>query len=137
MTVKEYLREGYNLAKGIRYKRERIRQLRELAESSHATYSFDRVDSTPHPSRLENCICQIDEWERAIDADLGKIRKIRACFSRVKDVEQRQLLELRYVDGYTWEEISERMHYSERKIFYIHGGALQSVQCFAVNSVLK
>lgn len=127
MTAKEYLQQGYRLARGIRFKRERILELRELAGRSTSTYSAERMSGTTGRSRLESCICLIDEFEREIDEDLKKLSKIQAYIAKVDHLDYRQLLELRYVDGFTWERIAEKMGYTERHVYRLHGWALQDV----------
>lgn len=127
MTVKEYLWQGYQLARGVRFKRERIISLRELAKQSTTVATAERVSGTSQRSKLENCVCQIDEWEREIDADIKQIRKIKELITKVDNLDYRQLLELRYVDGFTWGEVAERMNYTERWVKVLHGRALQRV----------
>jgi len=128
VTTKEYLQQGYRLARGIRFKKERISELRILAERSTSSYQAERVSGTSQRSRLENCVCQIDEWEREIDSDIKKLREIYLCIAKVENPDFRQLLELRYVDGYKWEEIIEKMNYTERHIMRLHGQALLKIK---------
>lgn len=137
MTVKEYLQQGYRLARGIRFKRERIKDLRELAGRSTSTYTAEHVSGTPQRSKLENCMCQIDEWEREIDADLRKLWEVRRFISQVSNLDYRRLLELRYEDGLGWDQIAGKMHYSKRHILRLHGNALKHViECHHLDMVL-
>ena len=39
----------------------------------------------------------------------------------------RGLLELRYLNGLTWEEVAERMNYTTRNIYNLHSAALRAV----------
>ena len=40
----------------------------------------------------------------------------------------RALLEIRYLNGCTWEEVAERMHYTTRNIYNLHSAALRAVE---------
>ena len=48
--------------------------------------------------------------------------------SAVGDGESGVLLALRYVDGFQWMEIAEKMGYCERQIYRMHGEALNQFQ---------
>jgi DNA-directed RNA polymerase specialized sigma subunit len=127
MTVKEYLKQGFELARDIRLKRERIVRLREMAGHATSVSTAERVSGTPQRSKMENCIAQIDELEREIDAAAGIIGEIKETIRGVEDINYRNVLELRYLDGMTWEQIGDRMHYSDRWVKTLHGRALERV----------
>lgn len=127
-NIKEYLHQGYRIARGIRIKRERINELRELAGHSSAAYNSDGGSGgTRLHSKLENCICQMDKWEREIDKDIVKLVEVEQLIRQVKNIDYRQLLELRYIDGYFWGDIALRMGKSERHILRMHGKVLQEI----------
>lgn len=125
MTAKEYLSQGVTLNRDIRFKRDRIARLRDMAEGATSTYTAGRVSGTPQRSKMENCIAQIDELEREIDAAIGTLGKIKAVIATVENPIYRQVLELRYLDGMTWEQIGRRLHYSRRTVIYKHWDALK------------
>lgn len=127
MTAKEYLKQGHTVARDVRFKRERIARLRDMAEHSTSFHTAGRVSGTPQRSKMENCIVQIDELEREIDAAVGLLGEIRAAIGRVENPAYRNVLELRYIDGMTWEQIADRMHYSDRWVKVLHGRALVAV----------
>ena len=62
--------------------------------------------------------------------DLLLKEKNALCKSILSDIEQMEsetektLLMLKYVEGYTWEEVCERMNYSLRQVFNLHNKAL-------------
>lgn len=129
--VKKYLSSARVLSRGIRFKLERIQELRELSESATSTMSATRTSGTSRRSKLENCICAIDELEREIEVDVIRMREdekaIREMIRAVANPNQKQLLELRYINGKTWEEIAEAMVYSWQHVHKIHVQALASV----------
>lgn len=121
---KEYLSDAYYLARGIQFKRKRILHLREIAGSPPSSGKGDKVVSTPQQSRMENCIALIDELEREIDEDIRQLREYKAAIYSVEEAKYRNLLILRYMDGYTWEKISKKLHYSSTTVDRIHKEAL-------------
>ena len=51
-TVKEFLQQGYKLARGIRFKRARILELYDLAGGATSNNTAARVSGTPQRSKL-------------------------------------------------------------------------------------
>ena len=76
---------------------------------------------------------------KKIDGLVGKLfgmieEKVEVCKSILdginnieSEVEKNTLL-LKYINGYTWERISEIMNYSIRQIYYIHNRALEELK---------
>ena len=73
-------------------------------------------------------ICEIEEEiNRDID-ELVMIREqVQKAIHSVKDQTLETLLEYRYIDGLTWEELAEKMHYSYQWVCRLHGKALECV----------
>ena len=57
-----------------------------------------------------------------------KLRKIETAISSLEDVKQRRVLSFRYLDGMSYIEISERMHYSEERIYQLHRQAIKNLK---------
>ena len=116
MTANEYLQGTYSLTRGIRFKKERIQQLRELAESVGGSIISGSVKGSRKSNSLEDSVLAIEELEREIYDDVlnmcRKEREIRTLIEREQNPDYRQLLELRYLNGYTWERIADEMNYS-------------------------
>lgn len=131
MTAKEYLSRAYNIDKRIEANYEEIQRLRAIAERATSTYSAVRVSGTDRRSKLEFAIERIDELERKILDDTNDLvtvrRDIRDAINHIAAPEQRQLLQLRYLNGKRWEEIATTMNYSLRRVHSIHSKALQNV----------
>lgn len=67
------------------------------------------------------------------------MREIEDAIDTVHDPEQRTMLRYRYIEGFQWMTIAERMHVSIRQIFEWHGRALEEIeipQLTAVKNVL-
>jgi DNA-directed RNA polymerase specialized sigma subunit len=79
----------------------------------------------------ESILLKIDAIEREIDGKIDTLLDLRGAIAgsiaAVEDREQRMLLELRYLDGETFEEIAEEMHFSPRHTLRMHGFALENI----------
>lgn len=64
------------------------------------------------------------EIDREIDRLVDLRREIEAAIRTVDDSLLRELLERRYIDGDTWENIAVLMHYSYMHVCRLHGMAL-------------
>lgn len=77
-------------------------------------------------------IDQIIDMERDMDQGIDRLIHIRqgvsACIEAVANDRERQLLQYRYLDGLTWEQIAVTMCYSWRQVHRIHSDALRSVR---------
>ena len=82
-------------------------------------------------SPIERPMDKVDELERkitqAID-ELADVRKeIEDVLGQLEDEKLRRLMEYRYIDGLTWEQVAEKMHYSWRHTCRLHGEALDKI----------
>lgn len=138
MTTKEYLRQARTLQIGIKGKRERIQQLQELAESVTAPVKDDCVQSGSGEGRMQNVICCIVDFQNEVVEDLERLielqREMQSKINEVDDREYKSLLELYYLNGLTWESVADRMNYSLRHIYTLHGKALVALESVHVIS---
>lgn len=131
MTAKEYLKQAKLLDAQINSLLREIDYWRDLStrvsgSSFEAHYNPNRPTEAPFVHALE----MIDETEREIDQKLQMLVKLKAEISRAIDRlsnrEERMVLRCRYLNDYSWEEISALMNVSERTVYRIHGTALQN-----------
>lgn len=131
MTNKEYLQQAYRLDNLIDAKLEQITQLRAMAEKQTATLSAAPISGLQPHSRVENCMVKIVDLENEINRDIDRLvslkRDIQQTISHIHNPDYRLLLELRYLNFKTWEQIAVQMHYSYRNILYLHGKALEQI----------
>ena len=73
-------------------------------------------------------VLEIDvEINREID-ELQIVRQeIRAALNQLEDENLKLLMEYRYIDGLTWEQIAVKMNYSYMQICRLHGKALRTI----------
>ena len=73
-------------------------------------------------------VLEIDaEINREIDELQTVQQEIRAALNQLEDENLELLMEYRYIDGLTWEQVAEKMHYSWRHTCRLHGEALAKI----------
>lgn len=128
---KEELRELIHLDEKIETKRRQLERLMKTRLSIKGIdYSKDRVQTSGHNGQ-EDLIIKIIDLEREINRDIDELVDKKAIarekISRVPGV-QGTILEMRYLECMTWEEIAYRLSYSIRAVYKIHGQALQIIK---------
>ena len=125
----EYLRRAHILNLRIDAGFERIQQLRALAERRTAAYGRERVIGSAAADARMDVVARIVDAERELDAKIDRLiemkREIAAVIARVPDERMRALLELRYLNDRTWEEVAEAMNYTPRNVYNLHSAALK------------
>lgn len=130
MTAKEYLRQITILDAKIRRRQRQVEELKTAA--THITTMFDENKvQTGHNGgdkiadivaewvvKEEELVYLMDELIRLKDKIITEIHQL-------EDVRYIQILEMRYVDQCTFEQIAVNMNYDIRWIYRLHGFALQ------------
>ena len=126
-----YLRRAQELDMAIDAGFERIQRLRALAERRTAVYGRERVNASAEADARMDVVARIVDAERALDEQIDRMlemkKEIADVIGGVADARMRMLLELRYLNGCTWEEVAERMNYTVRNIYNLHAAALRAV----------
>lgn len=82
-------------------------------------------------SPIERPMDKVDELERKITQAIDELADIRmeieAVLGQLEDDTLRELMEYRYIDGLTWEQIAEKMHYGREWTCRLHGKALLKI----------
>lgn len=80
---------------------------------------------------LENSVEAIQAVEEELEAQIKNSirlrRRICAAIDQMDDDRCKQLLKLKYIDGYSWSEVAEIMDISERGATKMHGRALAKI----------
>ena len=110
---------------------------RIMEEIESAKVSFLRaqsLDGMPHGSGentadLSNVMVKLSELGGELDVELSRLygirREIRKRLNHMTNEAERNVLFYRYIIGHRWEDIAERMQYDLRRVYQIHGSALQ------------
>ena len=132
MTTKEYLSRYRWQNDRINAKLEQVAELRRKAQTVCSGSSDGSHSSTPY-DRIGEITARIVDLEREINEDIDRSidvqRGILTAIATVPDERLRHLLELRYINCLTLEEIARRMDYSYKQICRLHGKALLQIRC--------
>ena len=128
MTAKEYLQRPKQIVQEIRRKQGRIETLKRLATRLGPEMSDIRVQSTPDPARIQGFLAEAADEEREIARLEGKLQEALCdsarLIARLPNEEMARILERRYLDRWSWEEIIEEMDISRTQVFERHRTAL-------------
>lgn len=130
MTKKEFLNQYLNAEKEIGIKLDQIARLRELSTKTTQTLTPDKVKSNSE-NRLESSVSKIVDIEREIGASIDQLERTRlqveSVINSVPNVNQRNVLRLRYISGMKWEQIAVKLNYDYRWVLRLHGKALNKI----------
>ena len=132
MTAKEYLSRYRFLNDGINSKLMQVEELRSKAQTvsggnstgAHSPQPYDRIGEIT--AKIVDLECEINE---EIDHLVDIQREIRESIAAVPEERLRTLLEYKYINLLSLEEIAVHMNYSYKQICRLHGKALLQVRC--------
>ena len=145
MRAKEYLSQALWLDQRINTKLEQLATLRSLAMKVTANQTAEKVSGGKDvKSPMANTIAKIVDLEREINGDIDRLvglkAEIQETISQVSDVISQILLELRYINGKTWDEIANVLGFARSWVLRLHGVALKEIEdkiCLVDESRLK
>jgi len=141
MNAKEYLSQAYRLDRRINSKLEQVDNLRELSTKATASIHAERISGTKERSPMENAIVKLIDLEHEINADIDKLvdlkRELTAFIDKLVNSNHKTLLELRYLNGFTWDRVAGSMGYDVRWIYRLHGAALKEAGAILRNTPVK
>ena len=124
---KEYLWKYRDTVNRIKRIDEELKEVREIKTSISQMLN----DGMPHCHRrgdMSGYAAKFDTLERElIEERYSRIMiylDISKRINRIKKESERDVLFYRYIRRMEWDKIAERMSYSERQVFRIHGMAL-------------
>ena len=118
MTAKEYLSQARQLDRRILALLYRQRKYHELG-AWRARYA-----ETKGVGAMVELEKEIDE---RIAEYAAKVFEIEAVIDAVADQQYRDVLRYRYLNGWSWQKIAERMHFSQDWLWHLHARALAQV----------
>ena len=128
MTAKEYLERPEAIAREIRRKQARTETLKRLATRLGPALSDIRVQTTPDPTRVQGFLAEAADEEREIARLEEKLQEALCdsarLIARLPSEEMARILERRYLDRWSWEEIIEEVDISRTQVFERHRTAL-------------
>lgn len=132
ISAQAYMEDVTNLQRRIAIKTETAHRYRDMAMRATGSMEAVRVSGSGNRSKVETNVNALVDIERAIERDAERLRgKITMTMELIEGVctpERKELLELRYLCGLTWENVGRRMKYDKRQSQRIHKKALEDVQ---------
>ena len=115
--------------------RKNILTLLEKCTSTTAGYESDGSTSGTHANNAENNIINyisaLQDYESKLRTQITEMlmakEKLKQIIENVPNYEHRQILYKRYICFQKWEQIAVDMNYSIRRIYQIHGEALNYI----------
>jgi Mg2+ and Co2+ transporter CorA len=138
MDAKQYLKRITRLDSLIKAKLEQIEELRSLAEKATVEAKLVKIynKNSYQSDRVGDIVAKIVDLNNEINEYIDQLIDLKAEAVRLIDSlenpDYRLLLNLRYINGYTFERIAVEMNYCYRWITELHGRALE-----AFNGVLQ
>ena len=132
MTTKEYLNRAYVLNKKIKKDKEIIANLKDAAMNTSGNVSDERVQtSAPTGSRMSTFVEMIVELENSVNKQEQELKVVRdeitTEINKITDIKQRLVLQLRYLDYYSWSNIAGVLCCSESLVYKIHSDGLKNL----------
>ena len=130
MTAKEFLRRARGIDRRIAESEERARRIRarlEAGRQSHLT-GMPRGGGADWTETADRLI----ELERRINAQTREMARLKVlaldAIAAVEHPQEREALELYYVDGYSWEDVAALMGLDLRWVYRLHGRGLLKIR---------
>jgi RNA polymerase sigma factor (sigma-70 family) len=129
MTAKEFLRQARGADRRIDEAMERLERMRAKLEAGR----MSNLTGMPRGGALDwtETADRVIELEKHVNARIREmVRQKQAAMDAIDRVEEarlREVLELYYLDGYTWEQVAETMQLDQRWVYRLHGKALQRI----------
>ena len=130
MTAKEFLRRARSVDRRVDEAQERVERLRARLESGRmsSVTGMPRGGSGDWTQTADRLI----ELEQAVNERTRELVRWKlAAIDAIRQVEEPRLaevLELYYIDGFTWEQVAQRMGLDLRWVYRLHGKALLQVK---------
>ena len=140
MDTKQYLEQIHRLDKQIQNKLSEIYQLKTMACSVSVSNDSERVQTSVRNDKLEKVVAKIVDMEREtdslVDTFIEKRNHIINQIDKIENTDYYHILSMRYVGNNTYEEIAKNTNWSIRKVFSLHGKALQEFERLYGNEYL-
>lgn len=132
MTPKIFLQQAFYLDHRINSKIEQIDSLNGLAQKATSTLSDMPKAPGRNTSRLEEIVVKIVMLEEEINKDIDTLVdtkvQITELINEMLDKEQQMVLEKRYLNFLSFEQIAVDLNFSIQHVFRIHKQALLAIE---------
>lgn len=126
MTAKEFLRRARSVDRRVDEAQERVDRLRAKLEAGR----MSSVTGMPRGGVADwtETADKLLELERVVNQQTRELVRWKLAaidaIDAVEEVRLREVLDLYYIDGLTWEQVAQKMGLDQRWVFRLHGKAL-------------
>ena len=128
MTVKEFLNRARYLDKEIDAKIDHLERIDSMVNRVKPVLSDMPADPCRDNRKREKLLVKMIDLKWEVNEEIDKLvdtkREIMQLIEKVPKKEYKLLLEMRYVNLYTWEKIAEQLEVAVRHVYRMHGAAL-------------
>ena len=130
--TKEELKEYIEVKREIKIIEEKIEFLESKKTSIKSQIITDMPRGEAEQDRLGQLLIQIEElidlYNEKQDKLLKQQLKIEKCIDKLEDSIDRNIMRLRYLEGYTWERMCVLLNYSWNGIHKKHRKILEKIR---------
>jgi RNA polymerase sigma factor (sigma-70 family) len=137
--LKELLREHARIPDEIRILNKRMKEIIRDKDEIESELKATSYSDMPHGSGTSDPTYQIaarrvDKYGKSIDQLDKEIDELEARWNAVKtavealEVLEREIVTLKYFEGYGWHRVAQMIHYSEQRCRQINQEALHKLQ---------
>ena len=116
----------------LRYAEKCFRELDLARESTVRSPRMDGMPRTGSVSGLEMQVAMIERIRKKAEKErekvLAMLDQIMDMIDMLDDPEQKTVIKLHYVYGYSWAEVAISADMAERTVYYVHGKALSELR---------
>ena len=131
MKVPEVIRRPKDLRKEMERKQTRIDTLRRFAQQLTAPLQEVKIKSSPDPARFQALLAEAADEEQELkkleEERVQAVTEAVLAFSALPDERMIRIMELRYLEERSWEEIAEEIWISESRMFKLHKAAVAAL----------
>lgn len=128
IDAKKFFRACRRIDKRIEGKCDEIERVRLMAERVTASYSDEPRGGGGPTSRVENAVLRYIDMERELEREVDRMaayrRYAKNVIEKLDDDRHRDILNLRYFSGWSWEKIAIAFDVDVKWAYKLHGRAL-------------
>ena len=129
---KDYLKMYRKIYNKLVALSQQVKAMREVRESPKAIEYSDMPKGCGVGSDLSDYISDLDEMIIKINVTIKKLRKAKLQIEQVvfdlTDGVESRLIQMRYIEFRSWQDIADELGYSRMQICRIHGKALSHIE---------
>jgi len=131
MTNKEFMKRAFEIDRRLKARRRRLEYLRSRIAASSPQVTGIPKTSPIVTSVMEEQAVRILDLEMCIqkdERDLAVVRQeIKESIDAIRNETLSTILQMRYLDYMTWEDIMASLDYCRSYLYELHGRALRAV----------